>query len=107
MSGLRTWGGDPRCTAGARQHPVSSRRAPERVRPWAFAFGTLADGFLPFQDATGGEVEVHLGSLVMKAVQARHPGAVGSAAESAAKLGDDSAGGKVRGLEPRAVLEWP
>lgn len=77
------------------------------MRPWAFAFGTLADGFLPFQDASGGEVEVHLGSLVMKAVQARHPGAVGSAAESAAKLGDDSAGGKVRGLEPRAVLEWP
>lgn len=73
---------------------VELARAPERVRPWAFAFGTLADGFLPFQDATGGEVEVHLGSLVMKAVQARHPGAVGSAAESAAKLGDDSAGGK-------------
>ena len=71
-------------------------RLPERIRPAACAFGSLADSFLPFQqnDRTA---EIHTASIVMKAVQARlqHPeleqqSQSGSSMVGCGKLGDDA-----------------
>ena len=50
---------------------VTSRRLPGRIRPNLFAFGTLADGFLPFLLPDGSEETLDMTSVVMKAVQAR------------------------------------
>lgn len=92
-------------------------RLPARIRPASYAFGTLADGFLPIDAAFRDEAaraadgpparerearcvlehlhEISLCSVVMKAVQAEHPGVPG-AAPSAIKLGDSGGEGKVR-----------
>lgn len=42
------------------------RRLPDRIRPSIFAFGTLADGYLPFQLPDGSEASIGLTSVVMK-----------------------------------------
>jgi len=98
---------------------VASAHLPARIRPSFLAFGTLADGFLPFQwesqeKESAGENKEHgvplssavkLASVVMKVVQARHagiealrpPGAGGY--ESAGKLGDDESASKLQ-LDP-------
>lgn len=91
---------------------------PPRIRPTAFAFGTLADGFLPVDAPFRQEAarmadgtheheeqvrqllthlhEIKLCSVVMKAVQASHPGIEGAA--SAIKLGDGGSESKVGGI---------
>lgn len=46
---------------------------PEHIRPAVCAFGGLADGFLPFDIGGGRTEQLHLASIVMKAVQARSP----------------------------------
>ncbi|KAL3134655.1 hypothetical protein ABBQ32_007664 [Trebouxia sp. C0010 RCD-2024] len=70
---------------------------PERIRPTIVAFGGVADGFVPFEiqsdsssavDGDKSKVELELASIVMKAVQARHP-QLPSQQECAAKHGDD------------------
>ena len=125
---------DQGAAAGARVHPASSpglapcpwvpaesweemaglARLPPRIRPAVFAFGTLADGFLPFEqpgcalhDANGGgggggkvpsiseKAEVKLCSIVMKAVQSRRHG-LACATESGAPAGRGGGAG-VRG----------
>lgn len=67
---------------------VALARLPPRIRPAVFAFGTLADGFLPFDGQEGEHVaaepsagaaggqqpEIKLASVVMKAVQSSRPG---------------------------------
>ncbi|KAL4421767.1 hypothetical protein ABPG77_009750 [Micractinium sp. CCAP 211/92] len=108
-------------------------RLPARIRPAAFAFGTLADGFLAFDappaggsagsaggsaagaaggapaagEADGGRVSIQLASVVMKAVQNRHAHrGLACSTESAGKLGDDAAASKAqfdRRLPPAAV----
>jgi hypothetical protein len=106
---------------------IAMANLPERIRPTWLAFGTLADGFLPFfrsspdegiattkagdasvennANATGqgqalgracplnSRLEVRLCSVVMKAVQARHPAVAAWEVngESAGKLGDGAA----------------
>ena len=46
-------------------------RLPERIRPSVLAFGGVADGFVPFEGSHSHfEEELHLASVVMKAVQA-------------------------------------
>jgi hypothetical protein len=72
---------------------------PERTRPTFCAFGGLADGFLPFQLSDGGVAELKLASVVMKAVQARHP-QVESSMPCAGKLGDDASHAKAQ-VDPR------
>ena len=54
------------------RHAASFRyRLPERIRPSVLAFGGVADGFVPFEGSGGQcEEELHLASVVMKAVQA-------------------------------------
>ena len=87
-------------------------RLPERIRPSACAFGSLADTFLPFQLQDGSTAEIHPASIVMKSVQARlvqptaaqgcRSGAPGSAMEGCGKLGDDADQGKAQaGLPAR------
>lgn len=46
---------------------------PKHIRPAVCAFGGLADGFLPFDVGGGRTEQLHLASIVMKAVQARSP----------------------------------
>ncbi|KAI7835494.1 hypothetical protein COHA_009358 [Chlorella ohadii] len=70
-------------------------RLPPRIRPSIFAFGTLADGFLPFDSNGGEEAEVKLCSVVMKAVQSSRPG-LQCSCESAGKLGDDASASKMQ-----------
>ena len=41
-------------------------RLPEQIRPSVFAFGTLADGYLPFVLPYGSEETIGLTSVVMK-----------------------------------------
>lgn len=85
-------------------------RLPARIRPASYAFGTLADGFLPIDAAFRDEAaraadgppgherearcvlehlhEISLCSVVMKAVQAEHPGVRGRAlGHQAGRLG--------------------
>lgn len=76
-------------------HVKEVANLPERVRPSVLAFGGVADGFVPFdlQQANGKqgnsqEVELQLASIVMKAVQARHP-KMPSKQDCAGKHGDD------------------
>ncbi|PRW20330.1 hypothetical protein C2E21_9047 [Chlorella sorokiniana] len=80
-------------------------RLPPRIRPAVFAFGTLADGFIPFDCSDGGDdAEVKLCSVVMKAVQSERPG-LECSCESAGKLGDDVSASKMqfdRRLPPEA-----
>jgi hypothetical protein len=94
---------------------IAAARLPRRIRPHYLCFGTLADGFPPLPVATdsaaldggggggggdAGPVQIRLASLVMKAVQARHPAvAVSPGAECAGKLGDG--GGSKLQLDPR------
>ena len=59
------------------------------------AFGGLADKFLPFESSQGGKFEIHLASVVMKAVQARHS-KITSTMQSAGKLGDDMQHAKIQ-----------
>lgn len=68
---------------------------PDRIRPTVLAFGGVADGFVPFDAQTDSsqqgaqkEVELQLASIVMKAVQARHP-KMPSDQDCAGKHGDD------------------
>lgn len=81
--------------------PSFACRLPERLRPSSFAFGTLADGFLPFSDAPSNGKKAApapvLASVVMKCVQARHPATADTATPSALKIGDDEAHVKVGG----------
>ena len=70
-------------------------RLPQRVRPTLCAFGGLADGFLPFQLADGTTAELKLASVVMKAIQARHP-QVEISMPCAGKLGDDASHAKAQ-----------
>ena len=81
-------------------------RLPERIRPAACAFGSLADSFLPFQLQDGSTAQIHPASIVMKSVQARlvqptaaqasRSGAPGSAMDGCGKLGDDADQGKAQ-----------
>lgn len=45
---------------------TAMHRLPERIRPSLFAFGTLADGYLPFVLPDGREETIGLTSVVMK-----------------------------------------
>jgi hypothetical protein len=56
---MTTWCAAPKLT----RH---RRRLPERVRPSLFAFGTLADGYVPFAMPDGSEQTIGLTSVVMK-----------------------------------------
>ncbi|DBA73502.1 hypothetical protein WJX77_001486 [Trebouxia sp. C0004] len=77
------------------QHVQEVANLPERIRPTVLAFGGVADGFVPFdaqtEDGKQGEsrkVEIQMASIVMKAVQARHP-KIPSDQDCAGKHGDD------------------
>mmetsp|Transcript_39795 Transcript_39795/g.112908 ORF Transcript_39795/g.112908 Transcript_39795/m.112908 type:complete len:600 (-) Transcript_39795:234-2033(-) len=79
----------------------------EDIRPVALGFGTLLDGFIPFQaDPASSEVcsagppTLEMVSVVMKAVQARLPQATAGfpSPKSASKLGDTD--GKIQ-VDPR------
>jgi hypothetical protein len=50
---------------------VASGALPERIRPALLGFGTLADGFLPFQLGGVQQLQLSMCSVVMKAVQGR------------------------------------
>ena len=73
-------------------------RLPQRIRPNILAFGGLADGFLPFDTAPGKpKVELHLASVVMKAVQARvHGGQQYGCMPCSGKVGDDTNAAKAQ-----------
>ena len=73
-------------------------RLPQRIRPNILAFGGLADGFLPFDTAPGQpKVELHLASVVMKAVQARvHGGQQHGCMPCSGKVGDDTNAAKAQ-----------
>lgn len=99
---------------------------PERIRPSMLAFGTMADGFLPFPPSPHAHVtpaaqsgaastsnaskpgskathEIKMASLVMKAVQARAERLGVPQQACAVKLGDDVDGvvhGQVLGALP-------
>lgn len=85
---------------------------PDRIRPTVVAFGGVADGFVPFDiqtdsnsglDGDKSDVELELASIVMKAVQARHP-QMPSQQESAGKHGDDDDLVKAQ-VDPRLPVE--
>ena len=78
-----------------RQLTECLHRLPERIRPSTLAFGGLADGFLPFEVADK-TVELRMASIVMKVVQAQHPG-VPAVLPSAGKIGDDASASKAQG----------
>ncbi|KAK9809710.1 hypothetical protein WJX73_008711 [Symbiochloris irregularis] len=82
------------------QEALECARLPERIRPAVLAFGGLADQFLPFPlsgSHAGEEATLELASVVMKAVQARHPGlAADGCMPCAAKLGDDADASKAQ-----------
>jgi hypothetical protein len=50
---------------------VATSALPERIRPALLGFGTLADGFQPFQLPGGQQARLQMCSVVMKAVQGR------------------------------------
>ncbi|GAB4816318.1 hypothetical protein N2152v2_003364 [Parachlorella kessleri] len=111
----------------SRQVWRSKKWLPERIRPAVYAFGTLADGFLPFDAALGAQqadwgavpaepaadeaeqaqqeqATIKLCSVVMKAIQASHPGLHSCSLESAGKVGDDANHSKMQ-LDRRLPLE--
>ncbi len=53
------------------QEVVATSALPERIRPVLLGFGTLADGFQPFQLPGGRQAQLRMCSVVMKAVQGR------------------------------------
>ncbi len=65
-------------------------RLPEGIQPDICAFGGLADGFAPFPLPDGSTAELAMASIVMKAVQAHHPGVSPTSFACAGKLGDDT-----------------
>lgn len=75
-------------------------RLPERVKPSAVGFGTLADGFVPFEAPDGTEVNVKMSSIVMKAVQASVRGMEKPVQRCAGKLSDEADESKLQ-LDPR------
>ncbi|KAK3237970.1 hypothetical protein CYMTET_51979, partial [Cymbomonas tetramitiformis] len=89
---------------GSVQEVLAAGALPERVRPQIVGFGTLLDGFLPFDIGDGqNEATISLCSVVMKAVQAHVPG-IPSTQVCAGKLGDDTNSNKQQ-LDPRLPKE--